>query len=193
MEVFEKQLTDNPEEVAAAIVNEMDPRQRAAFLSQLGISQNSEGAERTHFDIGEYEPASDLEAAMLDRWNDVEAIPHIVADQQAFKQEMLSHFQHVAPNVDHANLSAMIAMEQLNVIAETLGIQFPDIDYKAMSEELRDGRKTYRSVIEKHTAPYKTLASNAKQRSAPRPSTPANQSRQRVDTVNPNSSYDGHH
>jgi hypothetical protein len=187
-EFFQKSLVENPDAVAAAIVNEMDPRQRASFLNKLGISQDAEGIEREAFDVEQYEPQSDLEIAVANRWQDLESIPHIVRDTQELKNQMTSSFQTIAPAVDHANIASLVAMAQLEVMATAMGIQFPSIDFQSMATELADGRKTYKSVVDKYTAPYKTVAENAKQRSAPRPQTPANQSRQPVEKLSSNAS-----
>src|SRR5487761_2528870 len=71
-----QRVSSDPAAVAAAIVSQMDIRTRAEFLGQF----NPDEAVHPQFNTEEYEPQSDMESAIKDRWGDIESIPHVIAE-----------------------------------------------------------------------------------------------------------------
>lgn len=180
-ELFQKIFSENPEQLAEMLIKDMDPRARAKFEARMGIT--SDDARREEFDFTEYEPATTAEAYILSRKDDVEAIPHVIADMGKLRSEVEQAHVRFGLPIDHANLLAFDLDARLNVIAEHLGLSFPKADLKGMIDALKaDGRKTYQTVHEPHAAQYANVGKNAKQRDVERPNDPARTTRETVAT-----------
>lgn len=188
LDFFEKTFAEQPLQMAAAILKDADPRQRAAFMAEMGMTQAE--STREQFDFSEYEPATDAERYILSRGEDIEAIPHVIADTAKLRADIDRTREQFGVPIDHANLQVFDLRAAVDVILDHLGISLPKADFKAMVEELKsDGRKTYGSVIGKHIEQYASAAKNAKQREVERPTDPGRTTREPVATKpKPNSS-----
>ena len=195
---FEEALAKSPDALAAQIVQNMDPRQRASFLKELGITQTPQGAERPTFnpktatleDGSAYVPYGPMEEALSDRWDDIDSIPHVIADQSKLREEIQGYRNELAPNIDAANVYGQLAIRQIGVLAEALGIKFPEMNFNEVMAELADGRKSYTSVLDRRTAEYKNLSKNVQQRDRERPQDPGNGSPRESGKKDPNMSME---
>lgn len=171
---FDSALRSDPVSVTQAIIDGMDARQKTALFKQLGLS----AAETVYpeFAVDEYEPQGEMEAALKARWNDLDSLPQIVAETRALGQKIEEQHEFFVPHVAEANVSAQIALMKLDALCDALGIELPDPEATAIIKGLESGKATYRDAVRKSVNYQKNIEA-VKQRRAPRPSTPGNQSR----------------
>jgi hypothetical protein len=173
---FDQTLQSNPEAVAGAILDRMDPHTRAELLKQY-IGDVTPPAT---FDVANYEPNGEMETALRDRWNDIDAIPQIATDARLLKQEIGQTRQQFddtravyEPQMAEANIVGQIALRKIDAICEALGIDLPDPDVKALQAAFNGGKESYRNAVRK-VLDYKSMVDTFKQITVRRPQTPGN-------------------
>jgi hypothetical protein len=180
---FDKTFQENPQTIANLAVKAMSPEQKTAFLKSLGAEPAAAAAPAAELpDISpDYEAASDLEDAIMSRWEDIKSLPEMrkqMAELQAGMGEQMSAkvrelHEPIGISVAHGE----IALAKLDALCEAFGIDLPTPDMAAISEKLKDGRTTMRSAISALTAEsFKKSVAEHRQGRAARPQTPGNQS-----------------
>jgi hypothetical protein len=172
-ETFDQALKKNPAAVLDGILASMDVRDRAAWLSAQGLE--ADGPAQLPDD---YEPTSDMEAALMDRWRDIEAVPHLIGETKALDAKFTQHYDNLVPHIQEANINAQISFAVLEAFGEAIGVKFEMPDPAAIREALKDGRTTYRSAVRKvMEASLAKATESHKQAQVKRPQTPGNASR----------------
>lgn len=185
---FDQALRENPVEVAAAIFDNMDARQKAAYLKAIGAQEPD--SKYPEFKVDEYEAQGEMEEQLKARWNDLDAIPQVIREtrqldgrigevQDDFKQA----FQGLIPHVSESNVMSELALAKIDAICEALNIQLPDPDFEALAKEIKPGVK-YRDAVRKFVN-YGTAVELAKQANVKRPKDTANETRREVSKFDP--------
>lgn len=163
-------LKENPGQAIRAIFAGMDPRDRAALVSELSGPASSAGVPES-FDVEAYEPQGEMEEALKSRWNSLEAIPAIIEAQNDTDRRIEQGFAAFVPHVTDANIASQVALAKIDAICEALGIELPDPDGAAVLKTLQGGKSTYRDAV-RESASYKGQIDAHKQTRRPRPETP---------------------
>lgn len=168
-----QRVSSDPAAVAAAIVSQMDIRTRAEFLGQF----NPDEAVHPQFNTEEYEPQSDMESAIKDRWGDIESIPHVIAETRNLQSAIKSQQELLVPHISEANVASQIALAKIDALCEALGLQLDEPDLGKIVKALRTENTSYKDAV-RSAANYKQAVDTHKQTRARRPVTPANSSNQ---------------
>jgi len=160
-------LSKNPAEAALALLQTMTAHEKAKFLSSFGIGNQDA------FNVEEYEPQGDMEAALKSRWNDLNAIPEVSRQVAAQAQQFGEYRGVIEPQVAYANVIAEVQAARIDAICEALGLDIPEPDMGAIEKALSKQGVKYRDAV-RTTANYTKQVELAKQSRRPRPVTPGN-------------------
>jgi len=168
-------MQTNPVATMQAWINSLPPSERAALSQSVAVHApvDNFNPNDPNFDR---EGLTDVEAAIVNRWDRLEAIPEIMRENGELKSHVETRLQSFIPHVAEANVAAEKALAKVDAICEALGLELADPSVDALVEALKDGKTTYRDGVRK-SVKYSESVAAYKQARAPRPRTPGNSSR----------------
>lgn len=168
---LDKALKANPAIVIDSLLSTLDNSQKAEIFAKYGVSQ----PEIPAFDPTTYEPQSQMEEALVSRWNQIESLPSEINATKTSLQEVRSLQESFVPHVSEANVYAQIALAKLDAICSALNLDIPDPDLGAIANAIKPN-VSYRDAV-RSVANYTKTVEAIKQSRVERPKTPGNGSR----------------
>lgn len=154
-------FTSDPAGFIKQLIAGLDPQQQAAILG----GQPGEPAAKPDELETDYEPQSRFEEVFTPV---LRKLPETIAGH--VQREVSGGINQMVPYVDHANITASIALAQISALADMVGLSLPQVDLGAVAKAANTGKTTYADAVKQLMGePLKAAVATAKQARAPRP------------------------
>lgn len=166
-EAFMEEWQEDKAAVAANFFSQLNPEEQRKFIQEITgedpVQQKPRGRQQANELPENYETQSDMEDWLLDRVDDIRALPQV-------RQHIASVTEAVTNTGELFNFAAAhahLVEAKVNAIAELLDLKFPDVDLKKAVDSAK--KSDFKTATAKMTAEYKKVIESAKQANKKRP------------------------